>query len=84
MYKTCVFLTTKYISQLKELNSIRRIYLVLIELQVIKIKQKFGKIHQQKYREYKIKKKDDFLDLIRKDTSRLKYNSNLKLNPNLI
>ena len=33
---------------------------------------------------YKIKKKDDFLDLIRKDTSRLKYNSNLKLNPNLI
>ena len=32
---------------------------------------------------YKIKRKDDFLDLIRKDTSRLKYNSNLQLNSNL-
>ena len=33
---------------------------------------------------YKIKRKDDFLDLIRKDTSKLKYNSNLKLNSNLL
>ena len=33
---------------------------------------------------YKIKRKDDFLDLIRKDTSKLKYNSNLKLNLNLL